>query len=483
MRNNTVVVLILSVILSINILSISISSAPLECLSLESGRNTLYVGGSGLGNYSRIQDAIDNARSGYIIFVYNGTYYENVIVDKSLYLIGEDEETTIIDGNESTSCVKIYANGVTVSKFTIKNSGKDWSEAGINIQSSNNIISNNNIVSNNNDGICLFNSNNNEIRDNTISNNNEIGINLRSWCYDNIISKNTICFNDHAGIWFLESNYNTVLQNDVSSNNFSSIVVSDSSFNTLSDNLISYNNRSGIILAGMICGNNEVSGNHIRSNKDDGIYVYSSCNNLIKENDFISNNRNGLKLVSSVYYSSDYNLIYHNNFISNTFDAYDECSNTWDDGYPSGGNYWDNYSGIDENQDGIGDVPYYISGGNNSDYYPLMQPYGVDIDPPVVEIVKPENALYIRNKEMLPLRKPLIIGYIYIEVEVSDEESGINRVEFYIDGELKYNGTTEPYIYAWDKRTPFRFRHTIKIIAYDEAGNYASSEISVLKFF
>jgi len=106
-----------------------------------------------------------------------------------------------------------------------------------------------------------------------------------------------------------------------------------------------------------------------------------------------------------------------------------------------------------------------------------------DTDPPVVEIIKPENALYIRNKEKLPLCKPLIIGYIDIEVEASDEESGINRVEFYIDGELKYNDTTEPYIWTWDERTPFRFRHTIKVIAYDEAGNYASSEISVRKFF
>ena len=67
-------------------------------------RNTLYVGGSGPNNYTKIQDAINDANIGYTIFVYRGTYYENLIVNKSITLQGENKEITII--NESPSPVK-----------------------------------------------------------------------------------------------------------------------------------------------------------------------------------------------------------------------------------------------------------------------------------------------------------------------------------------------------------------------------------------
>ena len=63
--------------------------------------NTLYVGGSGPDNYTTIQGAINDANDGDTVFVYNGTYYENIVVDKSINLVGEDNEKTTIDGNKS----------------------------------------------------------------------------------------------------------------------------------------------------------------------------------------------------------------------------------------------------------------------------------------------------------------------------------------------------------------------------------------------
>jgi hypothetical protein len=77
----------------------------------------------------------------------------------------------------------------------------------------------------------------------------------------------------------------------------------------------------------------------------------------------------------------------------------------------------------------------------------------------------------------------LILGKITIEVNASDNESGIESVAFFIDDTLKTNDTSAPYTYLWDQRL-FSFKpHTITVVAYDNAGNQESKELSVWKFF
>jgi hypothetical protein len=76
---------------------IAINNVKKPSIPFRSG-NTLYVGGIGPGNYTSIQDAIDNASIGDTVFVYNGTYYEIITIDKSINLVGEDRYNTIIDG-------------------------------------------------------------------------------------------------------------------------------------------------------------------------------------------------------------------------------------------------------------------------------------------------------------------------------------------------------------------------------------------------
>ncbi|MFH1101875.1 MAG: NosD domain-containing protein, partial [Methanobacteriota archaeon] len=86
--------------------------------------NILYVGGNGPNNYTRIQDAIDNASDGDTVFVFDDSspYYENIIIEKSLTLIGEDKTTTVILGDESSDgiIVNISADDVSISGFTIQ---------------------------------------------------------------------------------------------------------------------------------------------------------------------------------------------------------------------------------------------------------------------------------------------------------------------------------------------------------------------------
>jgi len=101
------------------------------------------------------------------------------------------------------------------------------------------------------------------------------------------------------------------------------------------------------------------------------------------------NNVTATKGYGIVLYYSNNNVFYHNNFINNIQHVYiltPSYANSWDDGYPSGGNYWSDYDGIDlysgpqqdeTGSDGIGDTPYVID-EDNQDNYPLMKPYPWD---------------------------------------------------------------------------------------------------------
>lgn len=104
-----------------------------------------------------------------------------------------------------------------------------------------------------------------------------------------------------------------------------------------------------------------------------------------------------------------------------------------------------------------------------------------DTTPPSVAITKPGNGLYIANKYILHLSLPIIIGKIDINVTASDNDSGIDHVAFYLDDQPVGNDSTAPYSWTWSERAFFKY--TIKVIAYDKAGNSAPASLIVWKFF
>ena len=164
-----------------------------------SSSNTLYVGGSGEGNYTKIQDAINDAVDGDIVFVYDDSspYYEHCTLRKSIRLIGENKETTIIDGMKSSWIVYIIdTNEVNINGFTFKNA-----QSGVLIQSDNNIIKGN-IFINNEIGIRLdFIADSNKILGNIFRNNSN-GILLNGYPGDrNIIKKNNF-MNNTRDVYF-----------------------------------------------------------------------------------------------------------------------------------------------------------------------------------------------------------------------------------------------------------------------------------------
>ncbi len=248
--------------------------------------NILYVGGGGPGNYTKIQNAIDNASINNTVFVYNGTYYENIKINKSINLLGQEKNTTVINGCQNLDVVLISANQVCISGFKIDNCGKSGRDTGIEIRSNYNKI-NGNILINNTIGLFLYYSNHNTITNNTILKNKDYGIYLHE-SHKNNISNN--CLTDNRwGIFFYNASDNSILKNTIQKNHHYGIWFSmNCNKNNITGNTLSHNNDYGILLI-MQCNNNNISGNNIIMNNGYGIYFYISDNNNIIGNNFLEN--------------------------------------------------------------------------------------------------------------------------------------------------------------------------------------------------
>jgi hypothetical protein len=109
-----------------------------------------------------------------------------------------------------------------------------------------------------------------------------------------------------------------------------------------------------------------------------------------------------------------------------------------------------------------------------------------DSTPPTVTIEKPKSGfLYIQDndgRQYQLLKNALIIGKITIEANATDTESGIDRISFLIDGKIQAEITTAPYTFVWTRFSLLLIPHTISVVAYDEAGNYARQDVIARKF-
>ena len=260
--------------------------------------------GWGVDHFATIQNGINAVANNGTVHVEDGFYQENIVVNKSILLLGHDKNLVMLYAKTHYHVVTITADNVCIGGFTIAYSG--GYRAGILIDHSDYVTVMNNIIRNNAWGIAVEFSQNCLIQSNMISNNVEIGVLLEY-----------------------------------------------SPLNTIYDNTVMLNGLSGI--------------------------------HLVQD----SNN----------------NRIYRNNLIDNEYyNAYDSGMNTWDGGNLSYGNYWSDYTGSDNNSDGIGDTPYIIPGLNltNMDRFPLMHRFILgdmncdgtvnfaDINPFVLAMTNPE---------------------------------------------------------------------------------------------
>jgi parallel beta-helix repeat protein len=187
----------------------------------------------------------------------------------------------------------------------------------------------------------------------------------------NTVSGNNCSLNDDA-IALSNSDNNTVSDNNCSLND-NAIVISQSDNNNVSGNYC-LGNDYGIVFP---FSSKNMVGNNSCSDNTYGLYLLGSNNNTLRNN-IVSSNVNG------VYLSASVTAVFSNIFFDNTDHAFDNLGseNLWNASYPIGGNYWDDYTGIDEfsgpdqdqlGPDGIGDTPYEID-ADSHDYYPLMAP-------------------------------------------------------------------------------------------------------------
>ena len=208
---------------------------------------TWYVdddGGDGV-DFMKMQDAVNAAGGGDSIFVYNGTYNENLTINNQLTLKGIG--MPLVDAGEDGSAIVVGANGCIIEGFTINRSGYSLEDAGIRVESDNNVIKNN-IISNNWYGVHLRkHTSNNTIQDNIVISNRFIGISLDDDTSYNTVLSNTVIANEDDGIEIDESNNNTVFNNTISLNAGYGISIDDwSDDNTIVNNTISQNTGHGI---------------------------------------------------------------------------------------------------------------------------------------------------------------------------------------------------------------------------------------------
>lgn len=276
-------------------------------------------------DYGHIQDAINNASEGDTIYVKKGTYHENLVINKSISLIGEDLDTTIIDGAPSEGFripIKIQCDNVAVSGFKIL-----YGYTGISMWDVKNCTISGNRIAGGQHGIELSSSEYNNITGNIFE---SIGLSSAIRLYG--ASHNFVCRNHISscveGIQLIGSHDNTVTENTIKDCMRVTINVGirlqNSDRNTVIRNNIT---RSGT-----------------------GLTIYASNNNTIYHNNFLYND---VQISANEWYA----LTFGHNVSVNTINE----------------NYWSDYNGTDTDGDGIGNTPYIID-ENNQDNNPLIEP-------------------------------------------------------------------------------------------------------------
>jgi parallel beta-helix repeat protein len=372
-------------------------------------------------DYKSIQEAIDHATDGDTVSIKEGTYNgprnKTLIINKSIHLVG-DAENTIINLDpplvpmaiftyqymDYTNPIKVQADGVTLSGLTLNTPGGVISVEGNYVEFKNNSINTalwvnstyvkivNNFLNSTSYGVMLYGSHH-EVTNNALNG-------VQSQASYTIISSNKIAGTAVDGLVRIDGSSNIIYGNEIKSDGWPGIQLGRSNVN---GTIIAENNITGTGILLESASNSVVSGNRIEDGG--GISLTMGQNNVFSMN-HLENNTIGILLgddqtdIARKYGpSASNNTVFHNNFIDNKQQGLDWNwlgTNQWDkDGE---GNYWSDYNGIDWTFDGIGDSPYmieeaksfYAEATQSQDNHPLMHPYDIN----KIDVQLPEWAEY-----------------------------------------------------------------------------------------
>ena len=291
-----------------------------------SASRTWGVDDDGPADFHTVQEGVDAASVGDIVFVRSGIYFEHVSVTKSISLVGENPFDTIIDAQvRSISVIYVEADNVTIRNFALRNSAGSGFEfytgGGIYLYSSHGCDIENCIVINNAKGVNVYGSDYNNISNNLVTR-NTLGIAVWNSSNNDLVKGN----------WVLNN-----------SENGDGMIIAPSAKNIT-------------ILENLFCNNS------LFINGPDPGLIWSSASGIIVHNSFMRD-----AIIKIDYYCGP---------------GEPQPNVAWSkDGE---GNFWIDYSGQDTNEDGLGDTPYlipYVSENftlmyeNNNDSFPLMKPY------------------------------------------------------------------------------------------------------------
>jgi len=333
----------------------------------------------------RIQDAINDASSGDIILVEPGVYPEKIVVNKSnLTVKGEGSQFVFIDGCGDGPVVRVSGDGVVFGGFTVRNGG---SKPGVEVSGDCVALVNNSFVG------CGY------------------GVQLY-YCSGVVVQRNSFSGNT-VGISLYGASNSSIANNTVTKS--------------------IYGGHGIAVLSSSI--NNKICGNLIWNNSHGMWFSGGSRENIVAENTIVKNNIIGIELTDGYN-----NLIYHNNFIDNKKQVTTNTVNKWDNGYPSGGNYWNDYkskypeskdehSGVNQRgpgSDGIWDNPYTVYSSlevpPNIDKYPLVRPFGRIPDEKPPKTIHDYDGLW-RNKDF------------YVNLTANDDLSGVEEIYYRVNNE------------------------------------------------
>ena len=277
---------------------------------------TWTVDDDGPADFSTIQEAIDTASDGDTVFVKAGTYCEHVVVNRTISLLGENSNTTVVDGNWTGVVINVIRSRVIISGLTVQRSGSVyWENAGIFLDNVENCTVNENILTENSfAGLVLNHAYRCVVSGNSIFDNSGVGITLVGGGFNNL-SRNNIAENGWSALTLNdEAHNNTISENSMTSNNLAvtghCINLHRSSSNSIQKNNIAWDDN-GIRLE-YWSNYNTIAENNITSNTLTGVSVEEYSNNNTISGNMISGSISGVVISSSRYAEIFNNTIAHN---------------------------------------------------------------------------------------------------------------------------------------------------------------------------